>query len=66
MNTQIGFILKVLILSIVLSLAIKYAAPSLAIPTTNLNALIGILLPTGAMAITLLWRAWRADLSAEK
>ncbi|HEY9644306.1 MAG TPA: hypothetical protein V6C57_27680 [Coleofasciculaceae cyanobacterium] len=60
MNTQTGFILKVLVLSIVLSWAIKYVAPSFAIPTTNLNALIGVLLPTVMMAIALSWRALRA------
>jgi hypothetical protein len=65
MNTQIGFVLKVLVLSTVLSLAIKYAAPSLAIANTTLNALIGVLLPTVVMTIALIWR-WRTGLSLEK
>ena len=51
------FILKVLILSVGVSILIKYAAPSLPIPPTSLNALIGVMTPTIALAIALWWRA---------
>ncbi|AFZ25713.1 hypothetical protein Cylst_3577 [Cylindrospermum stagnale PCC 7417] len=51
-----GFVLKLILLSGLLSLLIKYAAPSLLIPATATNALIIVLLPTVIMAIALLWR----------
>ncbi len=56
MENQLGLILKVFLLSTLLSISIKYAAPSLAIPGTDINALIIILLPTVILAIALLWR----------
>jgi hypothetical protein len=55
-QNQLGFILKLLLISALLSLLIKYAAPSLPIPKTDTNALIMILLPTVILAIALLWR----------
>jgi hypothetical protein len=55
-ENQMGLILKLLLLSALLSLLIKYAAPSLAIPTTASNALIIVLLPPVILAIALLWR----------
>ncbi|MEH2360717.1 hypothetical protein [Nostoc sp.] len=56
MENQLGLVLKLLLLSALLSLLIKYAAPSLSIPATATNALIIILLPIVIMAIALLWR----------
>ncbi|HBB32642.1 MAG TPA: hypothetical protein DDZ80_26740 [Cyanobacteria bacterium UBA8803] len=56
MDTQINFILKVLILSVGISVLIKYGGPSLPIDPTTANALIGILAPTFILAIALLWR----------
>lgn len=56
MENKLGLILKVFLLSIVLSLLIKYAAPSLMIPGTDTIALIMVLLPAIVMAIALLWR----------
>ncbi|WP_017651749.1 hypothetical protein [Fortiea contorta] len=56
MENQLGLVLKVFLLSAVLSLLIKYAAPSLAIPGTDTNALIMVLLPNIILAIALLWR----------
>ncbi len=60
-----GVIFKLLIFSALLSVAIKYAAPSLAIAETNRNALIAVLLPTVVMAIALTWRAWKANTKAQ-
>ncbi len=51
-----SFIVKLLLLSALLSLLIKYATPSLVIPATAINALIIVLLPPVIMAIALLWR----------
>ncbi|MEH2385005.1 MAG: hypothetical protein V7K14_04255 [Nostoc sp.] len=56
MENQLGLVLKLLLLSTLLSLLIKYAAPSLSIPATTTNALIIILLPIVIIAIALLWR----------
>jgi hypothetical protein len=56
MENQLGLVLKLLLLSALLSILIKYAAPSLSIPTTATNALIMILSPIAILAIALLWR----------
>jgi|JI91814BRNA_FD_contig_101_660094_length_3904_multi_7_in_0_out_0_3 hypothetical protein len=59
MNAQIGFILKVLILSIGLSLGIKYGGPFLFIPSTNLSAVIGVFTLPLIVTSLLFWRATR-------
>jgi hypothetical protein len=48
---------------VLISLAIKYLAPSLAIAPTTINVLIGVFLPTVVVAIALGWHSWlsRAD-----
>lgn len=56
MENQLGFVLKLLLLSALLSVLIKYAGPSLSIPATATNALIIVLLPIVIIAIALLWR----------
>jgi membrane protein implicated in regulation of membrane protease activity len=56
MENQLGFVLKVFLLSAGISVLIKYALPYLTIPATATNALIIVLLPTVIMAILLLWR----------
>ena len=56
MENQLGFVLKLLLLSALLSLLIKYVGPNLSIPPTATNALIIVLLPIVIMAIALLWR----------
>lgn len=53
----LGVIVKVLVLSAGVSVAIKYLAPFLAIPATDTNALIGVLLPTIVMGLILGWRS---------
>jgi len=56
MQNQFNFIVKLLVLSALLSVLIKYALPSVPMPATTMNALILVLLPTVVMAIALLWR----------
>jgi hypothetical protein len=56
MENQLSFVLKVFLLSAVISLLIKYVGPFLFIPATSVNALMIVLLPTVIMAIALLWR----------
>ncbi|BAZ41605.1 hypothetical protein NIES4101_75710 [Calothrix sp. NIES-4101] len=53
MNNQFGFLAKVLLLSVVLSLFIKYVAPIVPIPESDINALILVLSPTVIMAVLL-------------
>ena len=58
MENQLGFILKVFILSIGLSIIIKYICPFLSVRATSSNALIIVLLPIALLTISLIWR-WR-------
>jgi hypothetical protein len=55
MKNQLGFLLKLLLFSALLSVFIKYADP-LWIPATGTNALIMVLSPTVIVAFVLLWR----------
>jgi hypothetical protein len=57
MNHNVGFVLKVLISSLLLAIAIKYGGPFLPLAPTSVNALILVLLPTLIMAGVLSWRA---------
>lgn len=56
MENQIGFLLKVLVISAVISVLIKYGGPVLNINGTSLVVLIAVLLPTIVLAIALWWR----------
>ncbi len=56
MQNQSGFILKLIFLSTVISLLIKYGGQNLTIPVTTANAIVIILLPSLIMAALLLWR----------
>ena len=53
---MIGLLLKVLVLSAGLSIAIKYGAPTLAIAPTTTHVLLAVWLPA---AIALLMLGWR-------
>jgi hypothetical protein len=57
MNSNISPIVKVFTLSAAISLAIKYAGPSLSIPSTDFNALIAVLSPSLIVAAILGWRS---------
>lgn len=57
MNSNTGFILKILIISFAVSVAIKYGGPTLSIPATNVSAVIGVFSPTLVIVIALLGRA---------
>ncbi|MBC6435465.1 hypothetical protein FM036_38920 [Nostoc sp. HG1] len=59
MNTNISPILKVFSFSAALTLAIKYAGPTLSIPSTDLNALIAVFTPSIILAAILGWRSSR-------
>ena len=56
MNTQVGFILKVVILSAILSFVIKDEGKLIPLTPTNLNAIIVVLLPTLILSLILGWR----------
>lgn len=57
MNDRIGFILKVLILSTVISLLIKYGGRLISIAPTSINAAIAVFLPTVILALLLIVRS---------
>jgi hypothetical protein len=56
MDKNMGFILKLLALSALISVSIKYLGPQVSIDATDINALVIVLLPTVMMAIALFWR----------
>ncbi len=56
MDTQLTFITKVILLSLVIALLIKYVGPFLHIPAMGLNAIISVFMPTIIMGIILIWR----------
>ena len=57
MAQQLGFIIKLFLVSTIFSLLIKYVAPSFTIaPTTN-NTLIVISLPSLLIGLLLGWRS---------
>jgi hypothetical protein len=56
MENQLGFFVKLLLFSALLSVLIKYASPFLWIPATVTNALIMVLSPSVIMATAMLWR----------
>lgn len=53
---MVGLIFKVFLLSIALSIAIKYGAPMLSIAPTLTTVLIAVWLPAVLAAVTLIWR----------
>ena len=56
MDTQLTFITKVILLSLVIALLIKYVCPFLHIPAMGLIAIFSVFMPTVIMAIILIWR----------
>ena len=60
MNTQVGFILKILLLSGVISCAIKYGGQYLALQPTVSTALAIVLLPSLIIGFNLGWRYIRS------
>ncbi|AFZ30894.1 hypothetical protein Glo7428_2383 [Gloeocapsa sp. PCC 7428] len=56
---QTGFIFKVLLLSAVISILIKYGGAYLPLLPTSINALMIVLLPSIAMAIALYQRYYQ-------
>lgn len=53
---MVNFILKILLLSAVISVGIKYGGPYLGLAGTTTTALVAVLSPTILMAILLSWR----------
>jgi hypothetical protein len=60
MENQIGLIIKVMLLSAVLSLLIKYGEPDILISATTTNVLILVLSPSVIIAVLLGARFLRA------
>ncbi len=62
LDTEVGITLKVLVLSILLSVVIKFAGPALSIPPTTPVALAMVLLPALLLGLALAWRGWQQRL----
>lgn len=60
MDNKPAFILKVLILSALISLLIKYGGPLLDLPATATSALVAVLLPSVVVGLLLGWRLWES------
>ncbi|HAX78444.1 MAG TPA: hypothetical protein DCY88_22105 [Cyanobacteria bacterium UBA11372] len=60
MQNQTGFILKVLVISVALSVLIKYGGPAFPLGATSINALILVFMPTLILALAL----WMRSLSS--
>jgi len=60
MTSQLGFVAKVVLLSVAIAALIKYAAPALAIPATSVNACAGVVIPPLLLAAALAWQSRRA------
>ncbi|PSB00508.1 hypothetical protein C7B64_23125 [Merismopedia glauca CCAP 1448/3] len=60
MSMQSWFVVKVLVLSALISVGIKYGAPSLNMAPSTTNALILVFSPTVIMAVLLGNRWWRS------
>ncbi|MEB3338869.1 MAG: hypothetical protein VKJ46_15470 [Leptolyngbyaceae bacterium] len=58
-NGNLGFILKVLLASTGIAIAIKFLGPSLEIAPTTGNVLIALGTPIIVISIALGWRAWQ-------
>lgn len=56
MADKLSFVLKVVLLSAGLALAIKYWAPQFNIPATSANAIVAVVLPSLVLAGALVWR----------
>ncbi len=56
MNTQAGFILKILLLSTVISIVIKYGGQLIPLKPTTSLALITVFLPSLIIALILGWQ----------
>ena len=60
-----GLIVKVFVLSTVLSIAIKYGAPTLSVAPTGRNVLLAVWLPAAIAALLLGWR-WQQERAGRK
>ncbi|WP_225938169.1 hypothetical protein [Leptothermofonsia sichuanensis] len=64
-QSMIGFVLKVIVLSAGLAIAIKYGGPLLQIPTSTTTALVGVWFPVLLMLAILGWR-WQQQKDRSK
>ncbi|MBD2461584.1 hypothetical protein H6G89_11035 [Oscillatoria sp. FACHB-1407] len=60
MQSELGFITKLFLISLGGAIAIKYIAPHLPISASTGGVLVSVFLPSVAMAMILGWRAQQA------
>jgi hypothetical protein len=63
MSPLVSTLLRVVLLSALISIAIKFGAPLLAIPVNTTTATIGVFLPVLLVAIALGWRQLQLGVS---
>ncbi|RZM82252.1 hypothetical protein [Leptolyngbya iicbica] len=61
MLDQIGFVAKVLGVSLALAIAFKTIAPRLPIPATSAVSLAIVLLPSAIVGAILTWQLWKMN-----
>ena len=66
MNNSVGFIVKVLLLSTVLSILIKHSDRLVFIPPTSLNAAIFVFLLVLILVLLLIWRSRSSTMVVKK
>ena len=57
-SAQVGFIIKVFVVSILIAIALKTLAPRLSIPETSAVSLAIVLAPTLVLGAFLCWQLW--------
>lgn len=58
---QLGFVAKVIGLSLAIAIAFKTVAPKLSIPATSTVSLAIVLLPSAIVGAILTWQLWTAN-----
>jgi hypothetical protein len=59
MGTNLGFVVKVMVISALIAIAIRFGGPLLVVQATPETVLFVVLFPSVALGMALGWRAWR-------
>ncbi|MEP0870999.1 hypothetical protein NDA01_14415 [Trichocoleus desertorum AS-A10] len=59
MGTNLGFVVKVMMISALVAIAIRFVGRTLVVQATPETVLFVVLFPSFALAMALGWRAWQ-------
>jgi len=59
MGSNFGFLVKVMVLSALIAIAIRFIGSKLVVQATPETVLFVVLFPSVALAMALSWRAWQ-------